>query len=144
MDNQNPLKELIRLILKQLGSMEKEGAACCGATIGQCQAIQEIGLAKELSLNQLAELLNLDKSTMSRTVNNLVTQGFAERITPSSDRRSVKIELTEKGKTVFYSIDKGLESYFQSILAGIPGEKQQQVVESLWLLVDSVSKCKCC
>lgn len=144
MDTVNPLKELIRMVLKQLGSLEKEGAVCCGVTIGQCQAIQEIGLTKQLTLNELAELINLDKSTASRTINNLVNEGFVERIIDSTDRRFIKIKLTEKGIKIFNAIDEGLETYFRNILGDIPSEKQKQVIESLWLLVEAVKKNKCC
>ena len=37
-------------------------------------AIVEIGRAGEISLNEPSEMLKLDKSTMSRAVNNLVVQ----------------------------------------------------------------------
>lgn len=144
MDKLNPLKEFIRVILKKLDFFEKNNAVCCGATIAQSQAIHEIGLCQEITLNELAEALNLDKSTMSRTVNNLVAQGFAERVADSSDRRYVKIKLTAQGHQVFLGIDSALDLYFHSILAKVPKNKQKQVIESLWLLVDSVNQNECC
>ena len=65
----NYLRELIRILVRNLGVLEKADANCCGVSISQCHAIVEIGRAKEISLNKLAELLTLDKSTMSRTIN---------------------------------------------------------------------------
>lgn len=66
------LRELIRILVRDLGILEKSDASCCGVTITQCHAVVEIGRKGKISLVDLAGLLGLDKSTMSRTINNLV------------------------------------------------------------------------
>ena len=53
------LRELVRLLIRHLGMLDKLEAGCCGTSIGQCHALVEIGRAAEISLNELAELLNL-------------------------------------------------------------------------------------
>ena len=75
----NYLRELIRILVRNLGILEKGDSVCCGVTISQCHAIVEIGRAQKISLNRLAEILTLDKSTMSRTINNLVENDFVIR-----------------------------------------------------------------
>ena len=37
------LRELIRLLVRNLGILEKGDASCCDVTISQCHAIVEIG-----------------------------------------------------------------------------------------------------
>lgn len=138
------LREVIRILVRNLGILEKGDASCCGATLSQCHAIVEIGRAGEISLNELAELLNLDKSTMSRTVNNLVNQNFVVRDIHSEDRRYVKIKLTEEGCKVFKITEESMELYYKSILAAIPEDKREQVIESLQLLIKAVKEIKCC
>lgn len=138
------LRELIRLLVRHLGMLDKLEAGCCGVSIGQCHAIVEIGRAGEISLNELAELLNLDNSTMSRTVNGLVEQGYVFREADAEDRRYIKIRLTEKGMESFNAIETGMESYFGGVLDAIPEEKQQQVLESMRLLDEAVKRNKCC
>jgi DNA-binding MarR family transcriptional regulator len=138
------LRELIRTIIRYLGILEKGEASCCGATISQCHAIVEIGRSEEISLNDLAELLNLDKSTMSRTVNNLVDQNFVVRDTHSEDRRYVKIKLTEEGSKVFKTTENSMEAYYKRIMNSIPEDKREQVLESLKLLHKAVKENKCC
>jgi Transcriptional regulators len=142
--NSHYLRELIRILVRNLGILEKGEASCCGATISQCHAIVEIGRAGEISLNELSEMLNLDKSTMSRTVNNLVDQNFVVRDIHSEDRRYVKIKLTEEGQKVFEATEVSMEVYYKSILDSIPEDKREQVMESLQLLVEAVKKNKCC
>src|SRR5690554_6773377 len=95
------LRELLRILIRNLGILEERDASCCGATITQCHAIVEIGRSEKISLVDLADILYVDKSTMSRTVNNLVEAGLAVRELDANDRRYVTIQLTENGRSVF-------------------------------------------
>lgn len=140
----NFLRELLRILVRDLGVLEKSDASCCGTTIAQCHAIVEIGRGSQISLNELAELLGLDKSTMSRTINNLVEEGLVIREIHPEDRRYITIELTDKGKGVFKTIEKSMELYYQSIFKTIPEDKREQVLESLQLLTEAVKQNKCC
>lgn len=138
------LRELVRKLMRDFGVLERNEASCCGMTLGQCHAIVEIGRAGEVSLNELAEVLNLDNSTMSRAVNNLVDRGYAVREEDKADRRYIKILLTEQGTEIYKSIESGMERYFEDILDSIPEEKREQVVESLNLLETALKGKKCC
>ncbi|MCG0274896.1 MAG: MarR family transcriptional regulator [Thermosediminibacteraceae bacterium] len=138
------LRELIRILMRNLGVLEKSEASCCGTTLSQCHTIVEIGRAGEISLNELAELLNLDSSTISRSVNNLVKQGLVVRETDPEDRRYVRIKLTKEGYEVYKAVESSMENYFERILTSIPEEKRDKVLESLQLLIDAIRKNKCC
>jgi DNA-binding MarR family transcriptional regulator len=140
----NKLRELTRFLVRNLGFLDKSEASCCGTTIGQCHAIIEIGEAQEISLNELADILKLDNSTMSRTVNNLVDQQLVIREIDPQDRRYIKMKLTDKGWTVYGGIEINMNIYFNSLLKDIPEEKHEQVIESLMLLVGAMKKNKCC
>jgi DNA-binding MarR family transcriptional regulator len=137
------LRELIRILVRNLGILEKSDAACCGITIAQCHAIVEVGRANEISLNELAELLTVDKSTMSRTINNLVESDLVSRELHSEDRRYITIKLTEKGKEIFESTEVGMKEYYENIFTSLPIEKREQVLDSLRLLTDAVKQNKC-
>ena len=134
------LRELLRILVRNLGILEKSDASCCGVTIAQCHAIVEIGRIKRTSLIELADLLGLDKSTMSRTINNLVTYGLVKRETDSENRRYISIELTEKGTEVFKEIEDSMQEYYARIFQAIPQDKRMQVLESLEILVKSIKE----
>lgn len=140
----NYLRELIRVLVRNLGILEKEDTNCCGVTISQCHAIVEIGRAEEISLNELAKTLTVDKSTMSRTINNLVKNGVVIRELHPEDRRYVTIKLTGEGMKTFKNIERGMQEYYKNIFRVIPEEKREQVLESLKLLTEAVNKNKCC
>ncbi|MEK8210342.1 MarR family transcriptional regulator [Paenibacillus sp. FSL L8-0696] len=134
----------MRAFDKNIGALEKTQLMCCGATIGQCHAIMEIGLAGEISLIDLANILNLDKSTMSRTVNNLVADHWVERIIDPNNRRYVKLMLSTKGQVLNEQISAVLHAYFGKIMNDIPENKREQVTESLELLIYALNKNNCC
>jgi len=113
-------------------------ACYCGVTLTQCHAIVEIGRSDEINLNRLAEMLNLNKSTMSRTIDNLVNQNIVLREVHTENRRYIKIKLTEKGEDMFKKIEKTMEDYYNKIIYLVPIEKKEQVMGSLQILVDIV------
>ncbi len=137
------LREIIRILERKLGVIEDE-IFCCGITMAQCHALVEIGRAKNISLNELACLLNLENSTMSRTVNNLVESGYVKREIDPVDRRYVAISLTERGISLFNSIEEGMNQYFNQVYSLIPEDKREQVIESLYLLVDAIKESESC
>lgn len=138
------LRELIRLLVRNLGLLEKSEASCCEITISQCHAIVEIGRIEKLSLNKLAELLELDKSTTSRTINNLVDLGLVQREVSPEDRRYITINLTTEGEKIYKNIENSMDEYYLNIFNSIPEEKRNQVLESLELLTEAVKNNKCC
>lgn len=124
--------------------LEKNRGFCCGITYAQHYALIEIGLAKEIFFRDLAEKLNLDKSTTSRTVDNLVKLNYVKLDIFPENRRFVKIKLTDEGQELFKRIEEGAERYYKNIFELVPEDKRSQVIESIEYLRDAVSKVKCC
>ena len=143
-DDKKQFREKVRILERALGILSDSEMSCCGVTLAQCHAIVEIGRAKVISLNALSELLNLDNSTMSRTVNNLVIRRMAKRELDAEDRRYVTIALTENGMKVFEGIENGMELYFSSLYEDIPENKRSQVLESLDIIIHAMDTVKCC
>jgi DNA-binding MarR family transcriptional regulator len=96
-----------------------------------------------MSVNELAELLDLDKSTVSRVVDQLVNSNLLLREAHAKDRRYVTLELTTEGKELFQSTEQRMEGYYAGVLDCLPEIKRQQVIESLELLSDALHG-KCC
>lgn len=140
----NELRELLRILVRNLGILEKSDASCCGISLAQCHAIVEIGRADKISLVDLAEILGLDKSTMSRTINNLVDAGLVLRDLDMENRRYVIIQLTDNGKSIYRNTEESMNSYYQDVFNSIPEEKRNQIIESLQLLTSAVEKNRCC
>lgn len=132
------LRELLRRMVRDLGVLEKNDTPCCGVTLSQCHTIVEIGRKEEISLGDLSDLMGLDKSTMSRTINNLVTSDLVARDLDAENRRYVKIQLTEKGRSVCCNIEENMDAYYLEIFNAIPLEKRASVLESLKILGEAI------
>lgn len=143
-ENNNHLRELIRILVRNLGILEKNDASCCSVTVGQCHAIVEIGRVGSISLTDLSDLIGVDKSTMSRTINNLVEDSLVIRDIDEDNRRYVNIQLTDSGRMIYNNIEKTMNTYYQGIFDSIPEEKRNQVLESLQILKDAVRNHQCC
>lgn len=131
-------REVVRMCIRKLGLLQKADAACCGITVAQCHTLVEIGKSNYLSLNELSELLALDKSTMSRTVENLVNAGLVERQIDKADRRYTKITLTARGREMVCVINNSMEEYYERVLSSIPQEKREIVGDALPYLLAAV------
>lgn len=134
----NQLRELLRLFERKIGSLEGYDDSCCSITLTQCHALVEIGRSENISLNDLSQLLDLENSTMSRTVQNLVKHGYVKREIDPKDRRYVTISLTDEGKKLFEEIEEDRNLYFKNVFEHIEKDKQQQVLESIQILMDAI------
>jgi len=140
-------RDAVRRLQRYLGGQWKNDAACCGITVAQCHTLMEVGKKGELSLVELASILDLDTSTLSRTVDGMVQNGLVERHSNPDDRRYLKIVMTKQGQKVYEEINNTFDDYYQNVFQNIPEEKHRQVMESLELLstaVFSLSKNYCC
>ncbi len=138
-DSKN-FRELIRILERKLGLLNKQDSCCLEVTLAQCHALVEIGRAENISLKALANLIDLDISTMSRTVDSLVKKEFVFRTPSETDRRSVDIELTEKGLVLFRDIENKMDDKFNNIFNQISLEDQLTVFNGLNIIIEALTK----
>jgi DNA-binding MarR family transcriptional regulator len=131
-------RERLRLLERETVRPFDGEAACCGLTLSQCHTLLEVGNRVKVSLVDLAAAFGLDTSTLSRTVQGLVTIGLVDRRASAGDRRFVAITLTAQGRRVFRSIEDRFNGYFGEILARIPAGRRTAVVEAVSLLAETV------
>ncbi len=87
-------------------------------------------------VTQLAPLLGMEASSMTRLLNNIEANGWIERRRDnSSDRRAVKIYLTETGK-IARSVSKEKVKHFNQLVAEKVGESGLQ---AFFLVIDQIN-----
>lgn len=72
-----------------------------GLTITQFGLLAHLEARNGLSIGELAEVLLMDPTTLTRSLRPLERQGYARVVLDTQDRRRRCIELTERGKAVF-------------------------------------------
>jgi DNA-binding MarR family transcriptional regulator len=136
------LRVLEREVVRQL----EADTGCCGVTLAQCHALLELA-ASELSLSGLAAALDLDTSTLSRTVEGLVRAGTVVRAEDASDRRSVRLTLTDAGRAKVAFIDDICNRYYDDLLGGMSEQERRCVMRAVGLLAErmrSLRTARCC
>lgn len=132
------LRTVMRLLARKLGLLQKSEAACCGITMGQCHVLLEADSAAALTLSDLAQRLNVDKSTASRTVDGLVGAGLLQREVDDADRRCVRITVTAKGRELAERINRCLDAYYCQVVAAVAPMARPAVVQGLSALLAAV------
>ncbi|MFG2329742.1 MarR family winged helix-turn-helix transcriptional regulator [Streptomyces sp. NPDC048604] len=92
-------------------------------------------LEEERTQAQLAELGDMDKTTMVVTVDALEKAGLAERRPSSTDRRARIIAVTEAGAKAAEQSQKIVDAVHRSALGSLPEEERTALVRALNLLV---------
>lgn len=131
MDLVKQFREQTRQLECHLGNINNADCCCCSVNKTQCFLIVEIGRKPGISIKELAEILRIDKSGVSRFVEDLVQKKFVERNPSVEDRRFVTLHLLPKGQERFEKIEHDMYYKFQEILEQIPENKREQVVEAL-------------
>lgn len=68
-----------------------------GVTLVNWRALLIIDRLQPCTMNELASVSTVERTTLTRTIDQLVAEGLATRTTPPEDRRKVLISLTPEG-----------------------------------------------
>ncbi|MFD0148675.1 MarR family winged helix-turn-helix transcriptional regulator [Streptomyces sp. NPDC055721] len=92
-------------------------------------------LEEERTQAQLAEIGDMDKTTMVVTVDALEKAGLAERQPSSTDRRARIIAVTEEGAKVAVESQKIVDGVHEKALASLPDDEREVLLRALNRLV---------
>ncbi|MEZ9469968.1 GNAT family N-acetyltransferase [Vibrio lentus] len=119
------LRELSRQLVRQLGMLDKD---CGDIALPPIQAHTLIEVEQQpLTVNQLADKLNIDKSNASRAVNNLAKNSLIQTSPHPNDKRSVVASVTEQGKSTLAKLHNQQNQFYDSVLERLTEAETQQV-----------------
>jgi DNA-binding MarR family transcriptional regulator len=135
----------IRSFRKGLRELEREvelalsdQTECCGVTPAQCHLILAVEEAGETSVGEIATALELDSSTLSRSVDGLVRAGLLERKEDPSNRRRQLVNLSAKGSEKAASINALCDRYYEGLLGALPAKESKAIVSALPVFVKAL------
>jgi DNA-binding MarR family transcriptional regulator len=102
-----------------------------GLNVARHRAISVIARLEPCAMNELAEFAAVDRTTLTRTVDQLVRSGWVTRATPKADRRQVRLTLTREGREVFRKALKALYRINLAALEGIPDAERRAAAHTL-------------
>jgi putative acetyltransferase len=91
-----------------------------GFTFSECHLITELERLGQATASELAELLVLEKSTISRLCDNLISAGYLDVRADPSDRRRKLLKLSRKGNSGATRINRYAQNQVESAMAFVP------------------------
>jgi len=109
-----------------------------GVTASQGYILLALPETGSLTMNDLSLKMKLANSTMTRMADQLIQKKMITREADLDDRRIVRVRLTEQGQAVKTHLRQVMQELFSQILADIPVDEQEQVVQSLKTLKQAI------
>lgn len=132
-------RDVSRRLVRELGFM-RSTLGDTGLSPSGVHAVLEIGRTPGILARDLAELLRLDKSNMSRQVAKLEASGYVRREAASDDARSFHLHLTESGEAFRDDIDRDVTDQVSRALSKLPEADRHELVRCLALYVDALKQ----
>jgi DNA-binding MarR family transcriptional regulator len=128
----------LRVLEREVELSMTSEAGCCGVTFAQCHLLLEVERRGRTSVTELAAALELDKSTLSRTVDGACRAGLMDRTVDPTSRRQQVLSLTETGKEMAATINSQCDASYTRLFDFIPPSKRLMVVQSVALLAEAM------
>lgn len=137
---------LVQKLVRVFQLFERDKIKVHGFTTSQCYALLELKKAGSLTMNELSERMNLNTSTMTRIMDNLVRDQYVIRDRDEADRRVVVVSLTDKGNGVTEKLSETVTDYYRQIIANIPEGHIEETLRAVEVLLRAFEKANpnCC
>jgi DNA-binding MarR family transcriptional regulator len=109
----------------------EQRAAALGLTLSQCQVLVFVANCEGMSQVRLAEMTNLEPTTLLRCLDRLESCGYLERRRDPADRRARRIHLKAGGKPLVDEIWRLLNLTDREAFAGVPRKHGDLMIELL-------------
>lgn len=121
------LRQLVRKIDRRLRSEIQ----CCGVSYLMSHILLELEQSGALSLKQLQDILDVDKATLSRSVDLLVKDGLASRTENPEDRRSIEIKLSAAGRKQVAELNQLSNAGYRKVFECISPQEHAAVISAV-------------
>jgi DNA-binding MarR family transcriptional regulator len=126
----------VRNLVKALGVLDEARTPCgVDVSVREAYALDAIGAGEAagtpLSQSDLQAALGIDKSNVTRVVQQLVAEGRVEQRTGEEDGRVRHLHLTAKGRRVSRNIEEQSLRRFSGVLRRIPAKERARVLQAI-------------
>jgi DNA-binding MarR family transcriptional regulator/GNAT superfamily N-acetyltransferase len=126
----NSIRFASRTLVRKFGYMKKNIAGT-QYSASAVHAIIEIGTQGKLLGKELSERLDLDKSTVSRLVQNLIKHGEVEEKKSDNDTRQKNLFLTQQGKVTLNEINNFAKNQVVNAIAPLNSSSREVIMQGL-------------
>ena len=132
----NTMTQLGKLISQHTHLSHEEKAA----TLLQFSALKFIRDNKNTTVSDLAEKLQLSKSSATQLSERLVKSSSVKRINDTSDRRIVRLEITEAGREQIVELKRKMIEKMKKVFSKIPAKDIRELIRIHNDLIETLKK----
>ncbi len=128
------------VVLTRAFGWHRPGETPCGRSvpIAEAHALLELSRTPRLTQQELAERLNLQKSTVSRLVSNLHERGWIHRHRCERDRRAYELSLSDSGTAAAADLAEARGKKMAGVLSQVPPSQRGHVLAALDTLIEAI------
>jgi DNA-binding MarR family transcriptional regulator len=101
-----------------------------GISVPEWRVLLNVGYTQDLSVRDIERRVGLEKSKVSRAASKLEAKGYLTKQVDSSDRRLLKLEVTDKGREMLAKLIPLAQAY-QLELKGLLGDQEASLHQAL-------------
>ncbi|HET7357325.1 MAG TPA: MarR family transcriptional regulator [Nocardioidaceae bacterium] len=116
------------------------GAAGQDVTLPQYRALVVLASRGPQRVIDLAGFLDVNASTATRMCDRLVRKGLVRRQRLPSDRRTVRVSISETGRNLVATVTSQRRAEIAAIVRRIPAERRDRLVETLRMFADAAGE----
>jgi DNA-binding MarR family transcriptional regulator len=125
------LIQLLRVLSPPVGDDAPAGAEVSSVSASEARALVELLAARGIAQGELARLLGLEKSTVSRLASGLEGKGWIRRGRDDGNQRYVRLYLTPEGQAIAARLLDGWQSRQARIMASLTDEERAGLATGL-------------
>lgn len=130
-------REFMRATRSMQGSIHKTVAPICqghGLTVLQLCILTELSERPGLTASQVSERVGILRTNFAPVCRKLEEDGLLEKRPGETDKRTIALHVTDKGRALISSVDENVNSRFEEAFAAEPAETFDDIVRGLHLL----------
>lgn len=107
-------------------------------TISKWRILSTLARLGRSTMGEVADFCAIDRTTLTRIMDQLCTDGYVDRVTDARDRRQTLLDLTEHGAGIYHEAAKEVIVFNDKAIQGIDAADAQVVERVLRQVVSNV------
>ena len=138
-DHAQRWSEIMPLILRRLIAAAGEAAAQLELSMTQAEVISYLSEKHETTMGELSDHISVSLSAMTGVVDRLVQKGSVSRDRDETDRRVVKVRLTQAGEDLAAEVAQAKKSHAIAVLDALGESDRERLLEIMAKLTQNLS-----
>lgn len=111
-----------------------------GLTTPKMRALAVLSVIDSLPMSKLAVYAVVEQSTLSRALDQLVSEGLVRRASDPCDSRVIRVAITEFGRAAFEQLWPHMGRIYVQMFRGVSPQEQSSFVATLQKMLDNMKK----